>query len=107
MVEESIEIMRSTAPIAAVEVEVQPGRAIGPKILLYSHDTFGLGNIHRTLRSFLWASSRAVELHPRRHAPQRSKGGSAAESKRRPLTGFPPLTRTSLPISFRQGGVSS
>src|SRR5881398_948537 len=49
MVEESIEIMRSTAPIAAVEVEVQPGRAMGPKILLYSHDTFGLGNIHRTL----------------------------------------------------------
>src|SRR2546427_7051191 len=49
MVEESIEIMRSTAPIAAVEVEVQPGRTLGPKILLYSHDTFGLGNIHRTL----------------------------------------------------------
>ena len=49
MVEESIEITRSRAPLAAVELVVQPSRAIGPKILLYSHDTFGLGNIHRTL----------------------------------------------------------
>src|SRR5437016_6158311 len=49
MVEESIEITRSRAPLAAVEMAVQPSRAIGPKILLYSHDTFGLGNIHRTL----------------------------------------------------------
>src|SRR5205823_3377618 len=48
MVEESL-VTRSTAPVAAVEVAVQPSRAIGPKILLYSHDTFGLGNIHRTL----------------------------------------------------------
>src|SRR5437867_2341649 len=48
MVEGSV-VTRSTAPIAAVEVAVQSSRAIGPKILLYSHDTFGLGNIHRTL----------------------------------------------------------
>src|SRR5206468_10213883 len=48
MVKESV-VTRSTAPIAAVEVAVQPSRAIGPKFLRYSHDTFGLGNIHRTL----------------------------------------------------------
>src|SRR5207253_1366841 len=47
MAEESV--TTSSAPIAAVEVTVQPLRASGPKILLYSHDTFGLGNIHRTL----------------------------------------------------------
>ena len=49
MVQESVEVTRSSAPLAAVEIAVQPSRAIGPKILLYSHDTFGLGNIHRTL----------------------------------------------------------
>src|SRR5213594_5124491 len=49
MAQESIQITRSSTPLAAVEVAVQPSRAIGPKILLYSHDTFGLGNIHRTL----------------------------------------------------------
>src|SRR5256886_13704070 len=49
MVEEIVEFPRSNAPLDAVEMAVQPPRAIGPKILLYSHDTFGLGNIHRTL----------------------------------------------------------
>ena len=49
MAQESIQITRSSPPLAAVEMAVQPSRAIGPKILLYSHDTFGLGNIHRTL----------------------------------------------------------
>src|SRR3989454_5675215 len=49
MVEEIVEFPRSNAPLDAVEMAVQPSRAIGPKILLYSHDTFGLGNIHRTL----------------------------------------------------------
>src|SRR2546430_6796896 len=49
MVEEIVEFPRSNAPLDAVEMAVQPPRAIGPKILLYSHDTFGLGNIHRAL----------------------------------------------------------
>jgi len=49
MVDESTEITNSMAPVPAVEMAVQPSPVIGPKILLYSHDTFGLGNIHRTL----------------------------------------------------------
>jgi predicted glycosyltransferase len=39
-------------PIASAGIQeaARPGRAAsGPKILLYSHDTFGLGNIRRTL----------------------------------------------------------
>src|SRR3989442_8946048 len=49
MVEENVEVTGSSAPLAAVELVAQRSRAIGPKIPLYSHDTFGLGNIHRTL----------------------------------------------------------
>src|SRR5438093_4983762 len=49
MAQESTQITRSSPPLAAVEMAVQPSRTIGPKILLYSHDTFGLGNIRRTL----------------------------------------------------------
>src|SRR5438552_12490225 len=49
MAQESTQITRSSPSLAAVEMAVQPSRAIGPKILLYSHDTFGLGNIQRTL----------------------------------------------------------
>src|SRR5207253_7277455 len=43
--------MRNPMNAAIVDRDLKPHRAASPapKILLYSHDTFGLGNIRRTL----------------------------------------------------------
>src|SRR5205823_11083076 len=43
--------MRNPMNAAIVDRDLKPHRAASPapKVLLYSHDTFGLGNIRRTL----------------------------------------------------------
>ncbi|MEN3329967.1 MAG: hypothetical protein V7638_4774, partial [Acidobacteriota bacterium] len=44
-----LQLKQATALINPVVRPVKPARLTNPRILLYSHDTFGLGNIRRTL----------------------------------------------------------
>jgi predicted glycosyltransferase len=44
-----LQLKQATALIHPVVRPVKPARLTNPRILLYSHDTFGLGNIRRTL----------------------------------------------------------
>ena len=44
-----LQLKQATALIHPALKPIKPARLTNPRILLYSHDTFGLGNIRRTL----------------------------------------------------------
>jgi predicted glycosyltransferase len=56
-----LQLKQATALIHPALKPVEPARLTNPRILLYSHDTFGLGNIRRTLL----LAQEVVEQYPK------------------------------------------